>query len=86
LPEAPVPSSTPSSAGKPSDDPGRTKAGLQRRFVDILAWIIVGAWGSSFVLDAVVTTYDPPPVIHALMMVVAGAAFGSTFIHKGAEE
>jgi hypothetical protein len=51
-----------------------------------LAWIIVGAWGSSFVLDAVVTTYDPPPVIHALMMVVAGAAFGSTFIHKGAEE
>lgn len=51
--------------------------------MDVLGWVITGAWAASFVLDAVVKTYDPPWTIHALMMVVAGAAFGSTLIVKG---
>ena len=82
MPDSPVPPSTPSSLDKPSDGHGRTDTGLQRKFVDVLGWVITGAWGISFILDAVVKTYDPHPTIHALMMVVAGAAFGSTFIKR----
>jgi hypothetical protein len=55
---------------------------LQRRFVDILGWVITSVWGLSFILDAAIKSYDPPPIVHALMMLVAGAAFGSTFIQK----
>lgn len=82
MPESPVPSSTPNSPDNPSDGLGRTRTGLQRRFVDVLAWVITGTWAISFVLDAAVKSYDPPPILHALMMLVAGAAFGSTFIQK----
>jgi hypothetical protein len=60
----------------------RTTTGLQRRFVDTLGWLITLVWAVSFILDAIITTYDPPVSIHALMMVVAGAAFGSTLIKR----
>lgn len=61
----------------------RTTGGLQHRFVDVLGWLITFAWGISFVLDAAVKEYEPPVSVHALMMVVAGAAFGSSLIKKG---
>lgn len=79
-------SPTPGRKGSTSKrPPARSSGGLQRRFVDALAWIITGAWGVSFVMDIVRPAYDPPGVLHALMLTVAGAAFGSTLIRREGE-
>lgn len=89
MPESPQPSFTPKDKDTESSSPGkrqersRTATGLSHRFIDSLSWIITAAWAISFVLDATVKTYDPPVSVHALMMVVAGAAFGSTLINRG---
>lgn len=88
MPESPEessqPSATPEQQASPSDgSDGRTTGGLQRKFVDTLGWLITGAWAASFLLDAAIRDYDPPVSVHALMMVVAGAAFGSSLIHRG---
>lgn len=80
---------TPKQQAKPSDGPGsgeRTNTGLQRRFVDALAWLITSAWISSFIMDATVVRYDPPPTVHGLMMLVAGAAFASSLLRKDSSE
>lgn len=84
--QSPLPP-TPEPPGSNSSGGGRhrTASGLQRRFVDTLGWLITGIWSVSFILDAAVKTYDPPVSIHALMMVVAGAAFGSTLIKRAGE-
>lgn len=47
-------------------------ARFRRRF----ATLITAAWAVSFVLDAVVATYDPPAGMHTLMLAVAGWTFG----------
>lgn len=46
------------------------------RVATVLAGVITAAWAISFVMDIVARTYDPPPSVHALMMMVAGAVFG----------
>lgn len=83
--ESPSPSATRRRRVRKSDgsDSGRTAGGLQRRFVDVLGWTITAVWAASFIVDALVRTYDPPVSIHALMMIVAGAAFGSALIQRG---
>lgn len=58
----------------------RTHTGLSQKFVDVLGWIITGMWALSMILHAINIGYEPPASIHILMMVVAGAAFGTTFI------
>ena len=52
-----------------------------------IAIVITAAWSISFLVDIIVTTYDPPATLHALMMVVAGAAFSGSIIrrHNGSE-
>lgn len=45
-----------------------------------LAIVITVAWAISFLLDIVIQGYDPPPSVHALMMMVAGAVFGEGLI------
>jgi hypothetical protein len=87
LPDSPEESHSPSptrrsrvSTSAGSD--GRTVGGLSRRFVDVLGWTITGAWAASFALDAMVVGYEPPVTVHALMMIVAGAAFGSSLFQR----
>lgn len=63
--------------------PDRNPVGLRNSFIDILGWIITIAWAASLIADAVLKDYDPPISIHAVMMLVAGAAFGGQFIKKG---
>lgn len=41
-----------------------------------LAIVITVVWAISFIVDVIVTAYDPPASVHALMMMVAGAVFG----------
>ena len=60
----------------------RAPGGLQRRFVDALAWFIVVAWAAGFLLDIVRPSYDPPAVLHGLMLTVAGAAFGASVVRR----
>jgi hypothetical protein len=44
----------------------------------VVGWLIVTAWFTSLVLDAVMRNYDVPPTVHGLMLLVAGALFGPT--------
>lgn len=46
------------------------------RLPSAIGWTVTVAWAASFVLDAVLKNYEPPVTVHALMMLVAGAAFG----------
>lgn len=64
----------------------RGASGLRRSFVDILAWLITVAWAASFIVDMLPYDYDPPASIHALMMIVASAAFGSNLLKRKNEE
>lgn len=60
----------------------QTKKDDRGRLVLIVSYTIVGAWVISFFADLVIITYDPPPSVHALMLIVAGALFGEGFIKK----
>jgi hypothetical protein len=55
---------------------------VDRRLTLALGWTILLMWVGSMILDAVSTTYEAPPTIHALMMLLAGAAFGNTLRKK----
>ena len=48
----------------------------------VIGWTVTGAWATSFVLDAMFASYEPPVSLHALMMLVAGAAFGGSMLKK----
>lgn len=48
---------------------------MSKKLVTAIAIVIVVAWAVSFILDAVNPNYDPPESLHALMLLVAGAAF-----------
>lgn len=52
------------------------------RLRNAIGWTVLIAWGTSFVLDAALKNYDPPVSVHALMMIVAGAAFGGSIIKR----
>lgn len=58
----------------------RTRMGLNQKFVDALGWVITVMWAASMMLHAANIGYEPPASIHLLMMVVAGTAFGTSFV------
>jgi hypothetical protein len=51
---------------------------VDKRITTLLATVIISGWAISFLTDIFVKTYDPPATIHALIMLLAGAAFGGT--------
>lgn len=51
---------------------------MPSRIVTAAAVVIITAWAVSFLVDIVSSSYEPPPTVHALMMIVAGWAFGVT--------
>lgn len=79
---SPTPKRKATKSPPPTGGDGRTAGGLQRRFVDVLAWFITAAWAVGFLLDIIRPTYDPPAVLHGLMLTVAGAAFGASVVKR----
>lgn len=53
---------------------------MNTKLVNALAIVITVVWAVSFILDATIVRYDPPESVHALMLIVAGAAFTGTII------
>ena len=51
-----------------------------------IAYVIVVVWTASIVLDAAWKEYAPPATIHALMMAVAGWAFGQRYLMRARTE
>lgn len=56
--------------------------GHDQKAPTIIAGIITAVWFGSMVLDATWAAYDPPGSIHALMMAVAGWAFGERYLRR----
>lgn len=52
------------------------------RLATIVAAVITAVWAASFIIDAVVHDYDPPPTVGAIMLIVAGALFGGNLLAK----
>lgn len=52
------------------------------KIATVMAIVITVVWAVSFLVDIVVEEYDPPPSVHALMMIVAGAVFGEGLIRN----
>lgn len=59
---------------------------MDKRLAAAIAIVITTAWAVSFILGAVNPSYNPPPSIHPLMLIVAGAAFGKAVFTKKREE
>lgn len=55
---------------------------MSNKLITGIAIVITVAWSVSFLADIVVSSYDVPATVHALMMLVAGAAFGGTVIRR----
>lgn len=55
---------------------------MDKRIVNAIAIVAIVLWAVSFILDAMIATYDPPASVHIVMMTVAGAAFGGTIFRK----
>lgn len=50
----------------------------QELFVIRLSYLIVLVWVISFTIDIFDRAYEPSPTIHALMLMLAGAFYGSS--------
>lgn len=55
---------------------------MDKRLSTAIAIVITAAWAISFIVDILQPAYDPPPSLHALMLIVAGAAFGNAVIGR----
>lgn len=60
--------------------------GVDKRITNAIAIVSTTLWAVSFVLDAIIPTYDPPVSVHAVMMTVAGAAFAGSVFKKGDDD
>lgn len=47
-----------------------------------MAVVITMVWMASFLADIVVHNYDPSPFLHMIMMGLAGAIFGRSFLRE----
>jgi drug/metabolite transporter (DMT)-like permease len=55
---------------------------VDKRLAAFIAIVITIAWATSFIIGAFNPDYNPPPSIHPLMLIVAGAAFGTAVLPK----
>lgn len=55
---------------------------MDDRLRNAIGYLVTATWGVSFVLDALLVNYEPPVSVHALMMLVAGAAFGGSMLKR----
>ena len=59
---------------------------ISPRVTTAIAVTITVVWACSFVADIFIRDYDPSPFVHALMMAVAGTAFGHRFLRNGSAD
>lgn len=59
---------------------------MDKRITNGIAIIVTIIWATSFVLSAIVPDYSPPVSVHAVMMLVAGAAFGSSVLKRSDDD
>jgi hypothetical protein len=59
---------------------------VDKRITNVIAVTVTAAWLISFLMDIVVKSYEPPVSVHALMMMVAGAAFAEGVVKKNGNE
>lgn len=52
----------------------------------LISYVITFVWVVSFFVDIFIKGYEPPPSVHALMMLVAGALFGEGLVRKRGRE
>lgn len=57
-----------------------------RKLAVRMAYVILAAWTVSFVVDIVNPNYEPPPSVHALMVIVAGSLFGESVFRARRDE
>lgn len=55
---------------------------MDKRLSAAIAIVITVVWAASFIVSVINPQYAPPPTLHALMMVVAGAAFGNAVLGR----
>lgn len=58
---------------------------MDKRLSTAIAIVITVAWAVSFIIGALNPSYAPPPSLHPLMLIVAGAAFGNTVLNRKRE-
>lgn len=59
---------------------------MDRRVSNLIALVVTAVWAASFLADIALKSYEPPASLHAIMMVVAGAAFAGTVVKKNGSE
>lgn len=50
---------------------------MDKRVSNAIAIVVTAVWTISFLADIALRKYDPPASVHAIMMIVAGAAFAN---------
>lgn len=58
---------------------------MNSRLSNAIGVVVTAAWSISFLADIVIKGYDPPSTVHALMMIVVGAAFTGPLVSKTRE-
>ena len=56
---------------------------MDKRIVNAFAILILTAWFTSFILQALVKDYDPPDSVNILATMAAGSAFGASTLGAG---
>lgn len=59
---------------------------MDKRITNAIAIIATVLWTLSFVLDAILPNYEPPVSVHAVMMLVAGAAFAGSVLKRDSND
>lgn len=59
---------------------------MDKRITNAIAIVALILWTVSFILDAVLVKYEPPLSVHAVIMLVAGAAFTGSVLKKVPKE
>lgn len=55
---------------------------MNPRTSNLIALVVTAVWAISFLADIILKSYEGSPYVHAIMMLVAGAAFSGQLIKK----
>lgn len=59
---------------------------MNPRTGNLIALVVTAVWAISFLADIISKSYAGSPYVHAIMMLVAGAAFSGQLIKKNGGE
>ncbi len=55
---------------------------MSNRTINGIAIVVTAVWAVSFIADIALSSYEPSPYLHVIMMMVAGAAFGTNIVRR----